>query len=123
MTFDYSRAAQSSLRLLERFGQTVFLRRVKADDYNPTAGTATQKVADYEGVGAFFDYAQRDIDGTLIREGDQRVLMAPTVPRPLTGDAVVAPAVNDLERVFNVVQVRVVEPAGVPVLYELQVRA
>lgn len=123
MTFDYSRAAASSLRLLERFGQIVILRRVKVGEYDPATGQAAQKTTDYEGVGAFFDYAQRDIDGTLIREGDQRVLMAPTVPRPLTGDAVVVPAVNDLERVFNVVQVRVVEPAGVPVLYELQVRA
>lgn len=97
--------------------RTVRLRRVTAGEYDPATGKVVQTEVDHEAIGVFLDYAQRDIDGTLIRVGDRRVLMAPDAPRPLTGDAV---AVDD--QVLCVVAVRVTEPAGVAVLYELQVR-
>lgn len=120
MTFDYSRAATSSLRLLERYGRKALLRKTKASKYDPATGKTAQKSVDHEVTAAFFDYSQRDIDGTAIRQGDRRVLMAPDVPRPKTGDAVVV--VDGPEAVYSVVQVRAVEPALVPLLYILQVR-
>lgn len=116
MTFDYARIAATSLRLLEHYGRAAYLRRTSSE-YNPSTGTTTQQTVNHEATCAFFDYAQRDIDGTLIRTGDQRVLMAPTVPRPETGDAIVIGAST-----YSVVQVRAINPAGVPVLYELQCR-
>lgn len=117
MSYDYAKAAASAKRQLERFGRLVCLRRVTTGEYDPATGAAAQKIVDHEATCVFLDYAQRDIDGTRIREGDRRVLMAPDAPRPLTGDAVV---IDD--QVLGVVAARVMEPAGVPVLYELQVR-
>lgn len=117
MSFDYSRAATSSLRLLERYGRKALLRRTKTGEYDPATGKTSQKSVDHEAICVFLGYQQRDIDGTVIRAGDQRVLMAPNAPRPITGDAVV---IDD--QVLGVVAVEVVEPAGVALLYKIQVR-
>lgn len=103
--------------------RTVYLRSTKAGEYDPAIGRAPQKSVDHEAIAAFFDYSQRDIDGTVIRQGDRRVLMAPDVPRPKTGDSVIVPAVDAPEAVYGIVAVRAVEPALVPLLYILQARA
>ena len=121
MTFDYARMAATSARLLERYGRKAYLRRTTAGTYDPATGTTPTQEAHYETTCAFFDYAQRDIDGTTIRTGDQRVLMAHG-QLPKTGDAIVIPPVNEPQAVYSVVNVKQIKPALVPVLYELQVR-
>ena len=122
MTFDYTRMAATAGRLLERYGRKAYLRRTHAGTYNPATGTSPNVIASHQVTAAFFDYDQRDIDGTAIRAGDQRVLMAPSAPEPKTGDAIVLPPIQDPKGVYSVVSVKQVKPALVPVLYELQVR-
>lgn len=122
MTFDYTRMAATAGRLLERYGRKAYLRRTHAGIYNPSTGTTPTVIASHQVTVAFFDYDQRDIDGTVIRTGDQRVLMAPNAPMPQTGDAIVIPPMNEPKAVYSVVNVKRVQPALVPVLYELQVR-
>lgn len=73
---------------------------------------------DFQVLGALFSYVQQDIDGTVIHQGDQRFLMASELLlRPEPGDQVLI----DLQ-VFSVVSVKATEPAGITVIYDLQLR-
>lgn len=63
------------------------------------------------------DYAQSMIDGTLIRQGDKRVLMDATGLEPTTADQM---RVNGL--VYQIVNVMPYKPSGVALYHECQVR-
>lgn len=120
MTF-YSSLAADALTLLREFGQAVTLTRASgsAPTYDPATSTATAVApATYTGTGAVFDYSQRDIDGTSVRMGDRRVLLATSgMVMPRTGDTITIGST-----VLTVVTGREINPAGVPVLFEAQVR-
>jgi len=116
--YDYDRAASSVRRMLERFGRDVILRKSRPAAYDPATSTVAVGTQHFTATGVLLSYAQSEVDGTLIRQGDQRLLMAvEPLLRPETGDNVVI----DLQ-VFTVIDVRATEPAGVAVLYELQLR-
>lgn len=118
MTF-YSDLAADALELLREFGQSVTLARTTPGTYDaatsaPSAGSSVT----YTGTGAVFDYSQRDVDGTNIRTGDRRVLLATSgMVMPRTGDTITIGSTA-----LTVVIGREINPAGVPVLYEAQVR-
>jgi len=122
-TFDYTKTAATALRLLERFGAGVTLRRTMTGEYDPALGTALITTADYLGTAARFDYEQRHIDGTAIQQGDQQVYLAvqqtsgQPMPEPLVGDHVLIGS-----SAWTVVRAEAISPAGVPVLYVAQVR-
>lgn len=120
MSFDYPNLAATAQRLLEQFGMDTTLTRTVPGGYDPETGTTTgPTVTTWTGTGARFDYTQRDIDGTLIRVGDRRVLIGVDgMTLPLTGDVVTLGV-----RSFTVVQASEIAPAGVAVLFDVQVRA
>ena len=121
MAIDYDEIAAGVLESVAEAGQPVTLHRKLPPD--PSAQfvpgqPVTPAALDYPGTGAMFGYKQRDIDGTLIKNGDQRLLLAPQIEAtPKTGDTVTVGA-----KVYNVVDVGIVAPAGVAVLYKLQLR-
>lgn len=118
MTF-YTGIAATAHRLLTQFGGPVTLTRTVPGAYNPATGqTDPATTTTYSGTGAKFDYSQRDIDGTLIRMGDQRVYMSVEgMTTPQTGDTLTAGG-----RTFQVVASRPLNPAGTVVLHDVQVR-
>lgn len=118
MAIDYDEIAAGTLESIAEAGQPVTLHRKGPPGLFVPGQPVTPAVLDYPGTGALFGYKQRDIDGTLIKHGDQRLLLAPQIEvAPKTGDTVTVGA-----KVYNLVDVGIVAPAGVAVLYKLQLR-
>jgi hypothetical protein len=112
------RMAPMALRLITKHGQPVTLRVLEPGEYNPATGSVEEQPVEYPSVGVRLDYEQRHIDGTVIRQGDQKLLLPPqNVPRPETGNVVMMNG-----KPFRVVSVGAVDPNGLPALYELQLR-
>ena len=117
MTF-YSDMAATANELLAEFGMGITLTRTTPGAYNPATGGATDTTANHAAIGVKLDYAQSEIDGSLIRVGDQRVYLAPSlVVTPQTGDTLTIGS-----EVWGVIASRPLSPAGTNVLHDVQVR-
>lgn len=116
MTFDYAATAATATRLLQRFGASATLKRVTTGVYDPVTGTTTDTTTELATTAAVFAYDQKYIDGTLILQGDQRAYMTPAV-MPKQGDLLAWQG-----RDWSIVAVKPISPAGVPVVYEAQLR-
>ena len=114
--FNYSKTAATALSLLQRFGAAATVHRTGSATYDPATGTMTPTVTDHATTAAVFSYAQKYIDGTLIKDGDQQAYCAPGVAVK-QGDSMTWHGKR-----YTVVSVKPVSPAGVPVLYEAQIR-
>ena len=114
--FDYTSTAATSQRLLTRFGADCTVNHPSGTAYNPATGTMTPTVTSTPSVAAVFAFPQKYIDGTLILQGDQKALCAPSVA-VTQGDTLTWQG-----RDYTVVNVKPVSPAGVVVLYEAQIR-
>lgn len=99
------------------------LRVTTPGEYDPATGVdSTATVADHAAVGVltnpFISQREAYFANSLVQSGDKVVLMGATVAvRPAAGHQVVIGS-----DVWQVVAVVAVEPAGVPVLYKVQVR-
>lgn len=117
MAFDYTDIAATAREMLVEFGRECVLRRIEAS-YDPATSSAQPQTMDFVSVGVALDYRQNEIDGTNVRQGDQKVYMPPEgLPRPKSGDQILLAG-----RWLNVVSVMVLEPGGPPVLYIVQAR-
>jgi hypothetical protein len=115
---DYARSKASADRQLGGAGQAGFLRRPTSTGpaHDPTPGAPLN----YPVTFAVFGYKNRDIDGTRILATDKRVLLA-------VGDLAVEPQISDMLVIKGVAHsiidpIEIVAPAGIAVLYKLQVR-
>lgn len=119
-TFDYPAKRDMSDRLLTKFGQAVAVRRTSSTgpEWDPTVTTA-----DYTTLAAILDYNSRQIDGTNILVTDRRALVA---AGPLTALGITSIAPPDSIVVGGVavpvVRVMPLNPAGVVVMYDCQLR-
>lgn len=120
-TFDYVESRDDADELLTEFGQAVSLRRITASG-NPWE--PTQATADYATVAAILDYNARQIDGENILVTDRRALVA---AGPLTALGITSITPPDSLVVGGVavpiVRAMPLNPAGVTVLYDCQLRA
>ncbi|MYM34936.1 hypothetical protein GTP44_03805 [Duganella sp. FT50W] len=123
---DYTKAAARADASLRRKGGLVTLRRETQPDYDPGTGgpvPGTGGQADYIGTGVKLNYNQDDIDGTLIKQGDQQLLLSPLqrdgtkMPTPSTSDTVLIGA-----KAYTIADVINLEPTDVALLYTLQLR-
>lgn len=116
--FNYGRIADRAHKLLERFGASVDITITVAGEYDPETGITTSTTT-YNGVGAVFDYDARDIDGTLIMSDDRRVYASVNgLPDSIT----TAAKLTFNGDAYNIVTVKKLDPSGINVLWELQVR-
>ncbi len=104
-------------------GAEMTLRRTTTGEYDPEGGEAPVTEEAFTG-SAFRDaYGLKDIDGTLIRAGDAKLLVSPVqlngsdMPTPKQGDGI--EFAGDL---YNVVSVTPWNYAGVDVGFEVQAR-
>ncbi len=67
--------------------------------------------------GVFTEYAERQIDGTIIRRGDKKCLVAGTAAGLETYDAI-----KDGAATWQIVKTTTLEPGPTRLLYEFQVR-
>ena len=63
------------------------------------------------------DYPREMIDGTLIHQGDRRVMLSALATRPSTGDRLRVEGVE-----YRVLMVKDMAPSGVVLFYEIQAR-
>jgi len=120
---DYTKAAARADQSLRRKGGIVVLRQITTGEYDPDLGTAPTTTTEYEGTGVKLNYEQDDIDGTLIKQGDQQLLLSPLqrngvkMPLPVSGDQVAIGAA-----VYTVGMVAALQPTDTSLLYTLQLR-
>lgn len=116
MGFDYARVRATAEKQIYHFGQGATLRRiVPGSGPNPGAPTVT----DYPCQIVVTNYSQYNVDGTLVKAGDRKVLMS-------TKGLSVEPQVNDRLIVgihtYTLVNVDPLSPGGVNVLFTVQAR-
>ncbi len=121
MTAFYDGLQLTAQGLLADKGQACTLGVVANGAYNPATATSTPTTTSYPVTAAVFAYGAKDIDGTLIRQGDKKVLMSayglavtPLPSHTFTDAAAV---------VYTVIEAKPTAPGGTVVLWTLQVRA
>lgn len=120
--FDYAKSAETALRLLARFGQNVTLVRETTGAYDPALSAAPVTQTTEIRKAALFDYDRINFgqtlqDGTRIQLGDRRCLMGADGSEPTTLDHVVVGGIK-----YPVKVVKILSPAGTPVLYDMLIR-
>jgi len=116
----YSQLRATAAALLGDKGQVMTLTKSVRSSYDPATGNAAQTSAPtYPVTGAVFDVAARDIDGTLIKAGDRRVILSALglTVEPTSVDTLTIGAV-----VHSIVQALPINPAGVVVAWKLVIR-
>lgn len=105
--------------LLTDKGQQMTLNKRTSGAYDPGTGGSTVTSEAHTVTGAVFDFPAALIDGTLIQQGDKKVLMSALglTVRPAITDSLTIGGV-----VHTVVNVKDTSPAGTTVLWTLQVR-
>jgi hypothetical protein len=117
----YASAADLALSLLQQFGEAAVIRRTtvaSGSPSDPDAGSAT--TADHACLAAIFPIDLRDIDGTTIKAGDFRVIVAAKglTITPTTTDHIVCSAGT-----LAIVDAGRFAPAGTPTHYRMVARA
>lgn len=97
----YDRAKSSAARMLAPRskggkGLELVLRRTIEGEYDPdTSTTPDSSVVEHHGSGFRENYRQQDIDGSLIKQGDVKILISPLLldgadtPQPISLDELV----------------------------------
>lgn len=128
---DYVKFQDLAVRLIEANGRTLSL--VRRDQANPTdpaepwrssteSGTITVAV-----LGVFAEFEKEDFDGSLVRRGDKRVLIAAKSVTTEGGSASNL-IIEDYDHILDgttrwkIITAGVVEPGVLRVLFDLHVR-
>ena len=122
--FDYLESRADADELIEEHGgaaKLVVPGATTGPAYNPTVGEPTR----HDCMVAVIDYSDRQIDGTRILATDQRGLMSvgtlAVVPDP-THKLELLDGSGNVRETLTIIRVKRLAPAGVTVLYDLQLR-
>lgn len=121
--FQYARLARTAQRLIDRFGVTENIKGFVDGDPDPLKPNRPpiRTLIDQNAKAVFLDIDTKLIDGTLIKEGDMKVLLSPldmTIPLKITGTIS-----REVEgEVWSIVKIKPLNPGGIKLLYTLQVR-
>lgn len=119
-SFDYIESRADADEMIAEFGQSVSVRRTSStgNEWDPTVTTD-----DYATLAAILDYNSRQIDGTNILVTDRRAMIA-AGPLTALGIASIAPPDSIVVGGIAVPVVRVIplNPAGVVVMFDCQLR-
>jgi hypothetical protein len=93
--------------------------KVTPGTYNPATGSVTNTTTSYPTYGIITEYKNFEIDGTLIKRGDKRVILAITsgMPEPNENDSL---TINSAT--WAIKHVSAVMPSGTSIIYAIQVR-
>jgi hypothetical protein len=129
MTAYDTRAKAQAARMLNTIanggkGQAVTITRQSAGAYDPATGTAAITTTTQSGTGVELDYTIRELDSTLIQQGDKKLLLSPL---NAAGAALTKPEIDDTvtladSSVWTIKNNRPLSPAGTVILFELQLR-
>lgn len=122
MSFDYADMRATADELLVEYGQSAALRQTSTtggDPWDPGSGTTT--TTDTTVTVAVIDWANNEIDGTLIRSTDRHVLMSAQGldVTPALGDQLIVGS----ETLSLVKPLKQINPGGTVVVYDMNARA
>lgn len=112
----YQELASDVEELLAEFGTELELYR-KDDVVDPVEGTSTGAAQNIPTVGLLLGYKDTLIDGAIIKVGDRRALLQPSVAIE-DGDKLRAEG-----KLWTIINLEQVNPTGTRLLYKAQVRA
>jgi hypothetical protein len=122
MSAFYDRTAATALRLITQFGQPVIIRATTVGEYDPETGSAPpDSTKEQTAQGILLDFTGQEFqNNSLIKQGDKKLKIA------ALGLEWVPDLLNKViiqGRTWSIVPpLKEVNPAGTPILYELQVR-
>jgi hypothetical protein len=120
---DYTRMRAMANQQLKDKGLTCTITKQTAGTYSTSTGVASVSTSTQTAYGALFDYENKNIDGSLVKKGDRKLLLA-ALNTALA--ALTAPSVNDTVSAnsvtYTIVAIRPVAPSGVAVAYDCQIR-
>ena len=105
-------------------GAELTLTKTEKGPRDPDTGGSSTVVTSFLGSGLRETYEQKDIDGSLIKIGDVKLLVSPVqlagpdMPQPATQDKVLFDG-----KLYTVIQVNPWNYAGLAVGFEVQARA
>ena len=116
----YERMAATTNKILQSKGQEVTIAKQTVGDYSVATSSASVTETTQTGYGVLLDHGDDEIDGTLIKFGDKRLLLtAIDITAPTLGDKVTVDSI-----VYTIVPpLKTISPAGTTVLYDLNLRA
>ena len=118
MSAFYTEMAEVAVELINEFGAPVKLNRVTGETYDPVTGETVPGADDSKNTtGLLTSFPTDLIDGTRILATDKRLII----------DGSVEPIMSDVpemlgEKLGTIVHIDKKSPAGVPLVYFLQVR-
>jgi hypothetical protein len=113
----YSGLQSTAAALIAGKGQPITLTSRTPGAYDPATGTAAITVTTEVTAGVVLDFSSKDIDGTLIKVGDKRVILKATTILPTTTSTLTIGGV-----VHTIVDAYPVNPGGTLLIYKIQVR-
>lgn len=117
--FDYIRLSKRAADLIYRYGDACTVKNY-VDTPNPSPfDPPTRTETNWPTRGVFLKYKDSEIDGTLVRQGDQRVLLAGWGNQtPVKGQGRIVRGGED----WAIIEVSILRPDPVTMLYNVQVR-
>lgn len=114
----YPALAATASRLLAEKGQTISFSRLTGATFDPVLGSNSGgSTTTFTGNGAAFNYANAEIDGTVVQMGDVRLIVESTTTAPDVNDECTVDSV-----VYRVMNVEPIAPAGITVINKVQLR-
>jgi hypothetical protein len=108
--------ADTITRLLQKYGSALTLTRTVGATYNPATGTMSAGTpTNFTVRGVFISYKDENVDGTVVRMGDRRLLVSPV-------GSTTVPAIGDRVDGMQLIDVRVYAPNGAAIGYACQAR-
>lgn len=118
MSAFYDGLKATASALLKDKGQLLTFTRKVTASFDPATGIETPDTSiTFTGYGAAFDYNSSQIDGTLVKNGDIRLMFEATDTAPEEEDTTVIEGIT-----YTVKDVNKSSPAGTVLKYELQLR-
>lgn len=119
----YDEMAVMALEMITEFGQPVIIRATTAGEYDPDTGTApTDTVTEQTAQGILLDFTGQEFqNNSLIKQGDKKLKLAAN--GLISVPSLLSKVIADGKTWSIVPPLKEINPAGTPLLYELQVRA
>ena len=118
MSFDYASIATVADNIIINFGVPVIVTTKGTPTYNVDTGTVVSTTTTETTSGVITNYDKKDIDGSLIQRGDKQLILSPIGITTIKPDAIVT--VSGIS--YAVISVNETNPAGVSLVYILQIR-
>lgn len=118
-SIDYAEIARDTLEAIREAGAPITITHQVPGEYDPAISTVGEPVTKrYTGYAVQSRYRSAEIDGTRIRSGDAKFLIATDgVPRPESNWEITFAGEK-----WKVVETTPVQPGGVPVIWMVQAR-